>query len=92
MSSMLVDGDERSLMSHYRNGTSWTTADEIDYIGHLGTYNLGASRTPRLVWLQRYLDAMPLRADQQKIDPGVVRAEVVRLIGTERQKASRTTV
>lgn len=70
-------------MSHLRSGTSWTTADEIWYLGQLGTLNLNSARVPRVLWLQRYLDAMPRRADWQKIDLGVVRAEVLRLIGME---------
>lgn len=67
----------------YRDGTSWTTEDELDHIEGLGRFNLNSARVPRRAWLQGYLDAMPLRADWQKIDSGVVRVEALRLIGLE---------
>lgn len=70
----------------YHNGGSWTTQDEIDHLADLGSFNLNSHRTSRLVWLQAYLDAMPLRVDWQKIDQCVVRAEAMRLIGLEQQQ------
>lgn len=79
-------------MSHLRSGTSWTTQDEIDYLAGLGRFNLNSARVPRSVWLQGYLDAMPLRAAWEKIDSGVVRAEAERLMRMEQQRESRKQV
>lgn len=84
-------GTEGRLMTtkQYRDGTSWTTQDELDYLAGLGSYHLNSRRVSRLACLQRYLDAMSLRADWQKMDVVVVRAEAMRLIRLEQQRESR---
>lgn len=70
------------------NGT-WTTADEMEHLAGLGGYHTASHKVSRLVWLQRYTDAMPLRADWGKIDRGAVTVEVERLQRLEQQRLSR---
>lgn len=74
---------------HYRDGTTWTTEDELDHIADLGSHHAESHRVPRMVWLQRYLDVMPLCVEWGKVDRVQVKAEAERLLKLERQKASR---
>lgn len=34
---------------------SWTTADEIDFLRGIGTYNEMSKRLPRSYWLEQYI-------------------------------------
>lgn len=69
--------------------SQWNTEAEIAFLGTIGTHLPQSVKTPRLVWLQRYLDAMPLRADWSKIDQGVVMKHVKAEIRKEHQQKSR---
>jgi hypothetical protein len=63
----------------------WNTAAEIDQIANLGTFSEYWKTRPRLVLLERYLDAMSLRADWQKIN----QKEVLMAVETEIRACKR---
>lgn len=65
------------------------TAHEIGFLRGLGTFCPDSLKTSRVVWLQRYLDVMPLRVEWGKVDRVQVKAEAERLLKLEQQKASR---
>ena len=69
--------------------SQWNTEAELAFIQTIGTHRERSVKTPRLVWLQRYLEAMPLRADWSKIDQGVVMRHVKAEIRKEQQRASK---
>lgn len=65
------------------------TTYELQFLAGLGTFHPDSLQTPRAVWLQRYLDVMPLCVEWGKVDRAQVKAEAERLLKLERQKASR---
>lgn len=55
--------------SHRHIGHAWSTADEVDFVNHLGTGLWSAARVaPRDVLLARYLDAAAHRTDWGAMD------------------------
>lgn len=88
---MLVEGDEGNPMTtkKYRDGTSWTTEDELDHIADLGSHHTESHRVPRMVWLQRYIEVMPLKASWGNVETGVARAYAEKELRLEQQRVSR---
>lgn len=71
---------------------TWLTCDELAFLQGLGTYTDGAAKTPRLTWLQRYLEAAVRRVDWGKIDKVAVLKEVKRLLREEQRRQSKARV
>ena len=65
-----------------------TTYEKL-FLAGIGTFHPDSLKTPRVVWLQRYLDVMPLCVEWGKVDRVQVKAEAERLLRLEQQKASR---
>lgn len=65
-----------------------TTYEKL-FLAGLGTFHPDSLTTSRVVWLQRYLDVMPLCTEWGKVDRVQVKAEAERLLRLEQQKTSR---
>ena len=59
------------------NKRHWSTADEINFIAHLGSHGSPALLRQRKPLLQRYLTAMHLRARWGNVDENAVRRAVL---------------
>lgn len=47
---------------------SWTTADEIEFLRRIGTYNEGSKKQPRSFWLRQYIQGASQRWGWERID------------------------
>lgn len=70
------------------SSTTWLTCDEVAFVQRLGTHNERSVKTPRLVWLQRYIEAAERRVEWGKIDKATVIQEAKKLVRAEQRKAS----
>lgn len=66
----------------------WGTAGELAFVSTIGTHNPQSVKTPRLVWLQRYLAVMEVPREWGNIDKGEVAKHVKAEIRKEQQRAS----
>lgn len=71
------------------SSTIWLTCDEVTFIQHLGMHTEQGIKTPRLIYLQRYLDGARIRQDWGKIDKVVVIQEAETLLRAEQRKAQK---
>ena len=51
-----------------RGGSAWTTEDELTFLAHLGTWNVGRSGAPRRAWMLAYQATLPLKDEWGTMD------------------------
>ena len=51
-----------------RGGLAWTTEDELTFLTHLGTWNVGRSGAMRRAWMLAYQATIPLKDEWGAMD------------------------